>query len=220
MDRSTWTKIAFGLLIAAIVARLVLGFFPVPLPTEPYSPDGEPGVLQETTITEIKRCFFAVSPGSSGDYFYLVKTSDGKEGFVKSSGNFEDQVLVQPPENDSDRLDGISYWVRLTGMSVKLPDSAAGTSEEQSRFWEKITFIPSYLETFGGNVHEAYAAFSGKTALDINYKDVTKENPACFWVSIVCAVFFVWLVALLLAEYFSGSRRNRRKKGEPPEKAE
>ena len=214
MERSTWTKIAFGLLIAAIAARIILGFFPVPLPAEPYSADGQDGVLQTVTITEIRRCFFAVSADGSGCYYYIVKTSDGAEGYLKTSGNYQDQSLVQPPEKDSDRLENFSYWLTLTGMSVRLPDSAAGTLEEQTRFWEKITFLPSYLESAGGRVQDAYAPFSGKVALDIDYTEITKDNPACLWASIACGVFFVWLMALLLAEYFSGSRGRKQAEDE------
>ncbi|MBP5230108.1 MAG: hypothetical protein ILO68_00100 [Clostridia bacterium] len=160
-------------------------------------------------MTEIRRCFFAVATGSSA-YYYIVKMPDGSEGFLKTAGNYEDQILTKPPENESDRSDGTDYWLTLKGMSIRMPDSAAGTAEEQVRFWEKITFLPSYLESAGRNVQSAYAPFSGKTALDIDYKQTTKDNPACLWVNIACGVFFVWLVALLLAERFAGSGRGRK----------
>lgn len=212
MERTTWAKIAFGLLLAALAARLILAFFPTHLPLEPYNPDAEGGELQETTITSIERCFSAVSMDGKVCYYYRVRTVEGEEGFLKTAVNCINEELVEPPENDEDRKDDVHYWQHVTGMAVKLPDTASSSAEDQTRFWEIVTFDSAYLERFGGNVRDAYAAFSGKAALDIDYSKLTVDNPACLWVNLLCLALFIWMVALLLAEYFSG--RSPRKKDE------
>ena len=207
MERSTWVKIASGLLIAAIVARVILAFFPTELPVGEYRSDGTAGELQGMTITEIRRCFSALSYEGKVSWFYRVRLTDGSEGFLKTSGNYLDEVMTEPPANDEDRVDGVSYWYPVTGMSVQLPDSAAGTTEEQMRFWESVVFVPSYLEENGGNVNQAYEPFRGKIALDADYDKLTEDNPACIWVNILCAVLFLWVLALLLTEYVSIRRK-------------
>ena len=214
MEKSTWVKIASGLLLAAIVARIILAFFPVPLPIADYSSDGEPGELQGLTVTEIERCFSALSYDGKASWFYRIRLKDGSEGFLKSSNNYKTETLAEPPENKEDWDPSLSYWADVTGMSVKLPDSAAGTTEEQTRFWESITFVPEYLEKYGGNVNQAYEPFRGKVALDTDYDKTTEDNPACLWVNILCAVLFIWVLALLLSEYFSIRRRPKEPEAE------
>ncbi|MBO4366344.1 MAG: hypothetical protein J5843_01670 [Clostridia bacterium] len=215
MEKSTWVKIVSGLLIAAVIARIILAFFPVPLPIADYSADGTPGELQGLTVTEIERCFTALSYDGKACWFYRIRLKDGSEGFLKSSKNFLTEKLTEPPANDEDRDPAVSYWADVTGMSVRLPDSAAGTTEEQTRFWESITFVPEYLEANDGNVNKAYEPFRGKVALDMDYTTTTEDNPACLWVNILCAVLFVWVLALLLSEYIS--IRRRPKEPEPDE---
>lgn len=215
MEKSTWVKIASGLLIAAVAARLILSFFPVPLPIADYTADGQAGELQGFTITELQRCFSALSYDGKASWFYRVRLKDGSEGFLKSSGNYVDEKLVEPPEKEEDREQDVSYWLDLTGMSVRMPDSAAGTTDEQTRFWESITFVPAYLEANGGNVASAYEPFRGKTALDIDYTKTTEDNPACIWVNILCACLFLWVLALLLSDYIS--IRKKKKEPEPHE---
>lgn len=216
MERTDKVKIALAVLIAALLARVILGFFPTPLAFAPYTASGEGGVLEETTVTDLRLCFSAVSVDGTVGYYYLIHTEDGVSGFLKSSEKYISESLEPLPPEGTEKDPAKHYYYHATGISVILPNSSSGTVTEQASFWEIITFENDYLTEHNGDVVSAFAPFCSAVALDMSYTDTTENNPACFWVSLVCLAAFIWMLVLLLAEYFSG-RRMKKKSGDEPE---
>ncbi len=193
MERTDKVKIALGILLVALAVRLLLGFFPIPLDFAPYDNRSETGQLQTVSFTAIRLCMTVKQENTGAMYYYLLRTEDEQDGLLASSTLYFDETFSEP--------------VVFTGITVVLPDPDAVAPDAEAAFYAKFTFAEDFLKEHEGEAAEAYRTVQGLTALDATFQDKTKENPACFWVSLAAAAAFCWMLALLLREYLNGRRK-------------
>ncbi len=190
MERTGKAKIALGILIAALAVRCILHYlFPIPLEFAPYDGKSESGLLQTLNATDIRFVFAYASEGQEPTYFYRVHTQDGNEGVLLSRVKYRNETFETP--------------VRFTGRTLRLPDPP---EENKEAFYGPLLAEPGYQQEYGLDKEGVYRETARLTALDLSFTDTERENPACFWFSLLAAIAFIWMLALLLSEYF-GRRR-------------
>ena len=195
MERTDKAKIVLVILLVLLLARLILGFFPVPLEFSPYTGAGEASALQETDVKEIRYCFGAERLKNVPLYFHRIVTADGADGVLISTTKYRTETLEEP--------------VHVTGITTRMPKDPEEERTKQQN-WSKLVFEKEYLLECGSEA-AAYEPFGNALALDLTFSDTTEDNPACLWVSIAAFAAFCCLLALLLAEYVSRKDAGKRK---------
>ncbi len=190
MERTEKVKIALAILLAALAVRCILHYlFPIPLEFAPYNGTSESGLLQTLNATDIRFVFAHMSEGQKPTYFYRVHTQDGSEGVLLSRVKYKAETFETP--------------VTFTGRTLRLPEPP---EESKQTFYESLLVEPGYQQEHGLDKEGVYRETARLTALDLSFTDTEKENPASFWFSLLAAGAFIWMLALLLTEYF-GRRR-------------
>lgn len=209
MERTDKIKIALGVLLVLIAARLVLGFFSTPLEFAPYAPDAEAGELQTADAegATVTLCMTFAPAGQMPRYFYRFYTESGEEGLLthasskKNPGNKigDDYLEVVDPEAGIYNFAGRTYRLRN-------PDEIP--LDEQESFYGQLTFPEEELLKYGGDKAAAYRALCDTAALELFDDDQrTDPHPAVFWVSLATMAAFCVMLAMLLKEYFGGKRK-------------
>lgn len=198
MERTGKVKIALAVTVTALLIRCILHYlFPIPLEFASYDGAGESGQLQTLTATDIRYLFAYAAEGQKARYFYRVHTQDGAEGILLSDVKYYNETFEEP--------------VRFTGCTLRLPEPPEAGSADKRRFLEALTAEPGYQQECGLDAEGIYRETMRLTALDLSFTDTTEENPASFWFSLIAAGAFIWMLALLLSEYFGRRKANDKK---------
>ena len=180
MDRTLKVKIALGVTLVFLAARLILGLFPVPLEFAPYSTEGKAATLQKVSFVEIQLVFSLVTDDNIPVYYYKVVQTDGSEGAVCSKVLYNNETFEEP--------------VTFTGMITRVAPT-------EDLYDPAIVVIPE------GGDPEAYKKMEGVSVLNRDYTQTTTDHPACFWVAAGGFISFCVMLAMLLKEYAGGKRK-------------
>lgn len=212
MERTTKIKITLAVLLVLLLARWILGFFPVPLEFAPYTGEGEAGLLQSVTFSEIKHVMTIVPEDGKTTFYYFVTYDHDKTGLVCSTTKYIDEVFgTEVIVNEStDVSEEVVKTVTFTGMTVDLPGADTVKEENKEYFYSQITFADTYLAKFCGDEEAAYRSVCDITVLDRDFE--AKENPniAATIVSFLAFGTFCVMLAMLLKEYAGGKRAKAR----------
>ncbi len=211
MERTTKIKITLAVLLVLLLARWILGFFPEPLEFAPYTGEGEAGLLQGVTFSEIKHVMTVVPEDGKTTYYYFVTYDHDKVGLVCSTTKYIDEVfgyeiVFHEPTGGTKK---VQKTVTFTGMTVDLPGADTVKEENKEYFYSQITFADTYLAKFGGDEEAAYRSVCDSTVLDRDFE--AKENPnlAATIVSFLAFGAFCVMLAMLLKEYAGGKKRDK-----------
>ena len=196
MEKTDKAKIGLAVLLVLLAVRFVLGFFPTPLETVPYSVSLEPRVLAETGIVEIRFCFGAERLKKAPLYFYTITSEDGSQGFLVSEEKYPSEVLKEP--------------VTVKGNTMRMPESLEQERTELQN-WADVIFEDGYFKEYNGSEDAAYAPFASKIVLDLSNVKTTEDNPACLWVNLAAFLAFCYMLTMLLSEYASRKESKKRK---------
>ena len=215
MERTTKIKIALGVLLVLLLARWILGFFPVPLEFAPYTGKGEAGLLQTVTFTEIKHVMTVVPEDGKTTYYYFVTYNRDEIGLVCSTTKYIDEVFgteVIVPETTGIPVT-VDKTVTFTGMLVDLPDTDTVTAENKEYFYSQITFTDAYLAEYGGDEEAAYRSICKQMVLNRDFEAQETPNLAATIVAVLAFFAFCVMMAMLLKEY-AGGKRERKSRSE------
>lgn len=180
MDRTLKVKIALGVTLVFLAARMVLGFFPVPLEFAPYSTTGEKTALQRISFSEITHAFSVLDVQGDPVHYYWVEQTDGTVGAVCSRVKYIDERFEEP--------------VTFTGIINFLEpmEDPANSS---------AIVVPE-----GGKIGD-YAEMEKIAILNRDFTDTTTDHPACIWVAGCAFLSFCVMLAMLLRDYAGGKRK-------------
>lgn len=213
MERTTKIKITLGILLVLLLVRWILGFFPVPLDFAPYTGEGEAGLLQTVTFSEIKHVLTVAPEDGKATYYYFVTYDHDKTGLVCSTTKYIDEVFgtEEIVDESNDTSTTVTKTVTFTGMTVDLPAADTVKEENKEFFYSQITFADAYLAEFGGDEEAAYRSVCDITVLNRDFETKETPNLAATIVAFLAFIAFCVMMAMLLKEYAGGKRDKSRR---------